>query len=158
MECFGTRGMSETVIFSKKITWCILSILWLCLMFFLSHQNGPDTFNTSHGFTVWLAQVLGTDVELTHGVVRKIAHVGLYFVLVLLLCGWQALSGRKLWIALALAIVFSVIDEGTKPLVVGRHCDVEDILLNDVGAVLGYVVAIVVRMDKWLVGNRRAVH
>ena len=142
--------MSETVIFSKKITWCILSILWLCLMFFLSHQNGPDTFNTSHGFTVWLAQVLGTDVELTHGVVRKIAHVGLYFVLVLLLCGWQALSGRKLWIALALAIVFSVIDEGTKPLVVGRHCDIEDILLNDVGAVLGYVTARYIKLDEIL--------
>ncbi len=68
------------------------------------------------------------------------------------------MSGRKLWIALVLAVVFSVIDEGTKPLVVGRHCDIEDILLNDVGAVLGYVVAIVVRMDKWLAGNRRAVH
>ena len=137
-----------------KNNWFILSLLWVGLMFFLSHQNGPDTFNTSHGFTVWLAQLLGTDVELTHGVVRKIAHVGLYFVLVLLLCGWQALSGRKLWIALALAVVFSVIDEGTKPLVVGRHCDIEDILLNDVGAVLGYVVAIVVRMDRRLAGNR----
>ena len=54
LEYFGERVMSEIMIFSKKITWCILSILWLCLMFFLSHQNGPDTFNTSHGFTVWL--------------------------------------------------------------------------------------------------------
>ena len=142
--------MSENVIFSKKIFWCILSILWLCLMFFLSHQNGPDTFNTSHGFTVWLAQLLGTDVELTHGVVRKIAHVGLYFVLVLLLCGWQALSGRKLWIAIVLAVVFSVIDEGTKPLVVGRHCDIEDILLNDVGTVLGYVAARYIKLDEIL--------
>ena len=119
-------------------------------MFFLSHQNGPDTFNTSHGFTVWLAQLLGTDVELTHGVVRKIAHVGLSFVLVLLLCGWQALSGRKLWIALVLAVVFSVIDEGTKPLVVGRHCDIEDILLNDVGTVLGYVAARYIKLDEIL--------
>ena len=51
------------------------------------------------------------------------------------------MAGRKLWVALVLAIVFSVFDEGTKPLVVGRHCDVEDILINDVGAVLGYVVA-----------------
>ena len=68
------------------------------------------------------------------------------------------MSGRKLWIALVLAVVFSVIDEGSKPLVVGRYCDIEDILLNDVGAALGYVVAIVARMDKWLAGNRRAVH
>ena len=68
------------------------------------------------------------------------------------------MSERKLWIALALAVVFSVIDEGTKPLVVGRHCDIEDIMLNDVGAVLGYVVARVVRMDRRLAGNRRAVH
>ena len=103
---------------------------------------------------MWLAQVLGTDVELTHGVVRKIAHVGLYFVLVLLLCGWQALSGRKMWIALVLAVVFSVIDEGTKPLVVGRHCDIEDILLNDVGAVSGYVAAQIMKMGRRLDGNR----
>ena len=68
------------------------------------------------------------------------------------------MSGRKLWIALVLAVVFSVIDEGTKPLVVGRHCDVEDILLNDVGAVLGYVAAIVMRMDRRLAGNKRVVH
>ena len=103
---------------------------------------------------MWLAQVLGTDVELTHGVVRKIAHVGLYFVLVLLLCGWQALSGRKMWIALVLAVVFSVIDEGTKPLGVGRHCDIEDILLNDVGAVSGYVAAQIMKMGRRLDGNR----
>ena len=68
------------------------------------------------------------------------------------------MSGRKLWIALVLSVVFSVIDEGTKPLVAGRHCDIEDILLNDVGAVLGYVAAIVMRMDRRLAGNRRAVH
>ncbi|ORU01395.1 hypothetical protein D081_0214 [Anaerovibrio sp. JC8] len=119
-------------------------------MFFLSHQNGPDTFNTSHGFTAWLAQLLGVDTEFLHGIVRKAAHGVLYFVLVLLLCGWQILAGRKLWVALVLAVVFSVFDEGTKPLVAGRHCDIEDILLNDVGAVLGYVVARFIRMDSRL--------
>ena len=109
------------------------------MMFFLFHQNGSDTFNASHWFTVWLAQLLRTDVELIHGVVRKTAHIVLYFILAVLICSWQVLSGRKLWIAIVLAVVFSVIDEGTKPLVVGRHCDIEDILLNDVGAVLGYM-------------------
>ena len=54
--------------------------------------------------------------------------------------------------------MFSVFDEGTKPLVAGRHCDVEDILLNDVGAAFGYVVARVMKMDRRLAGNRRAVH
>ena len=57
--------------------------------------------------------------------------------------------------ALVLAIVFSVFDEGTKPLVVGRHCDVEDILINDVGAVLGYVVARVMKMDRRLIKNNK---
>ncbi|WP_027396239.1 VanZ family protein [Anaerovibrio lipolyticus] len=138
------------MLFKKKITWCVLTILWLGLMFFLSHQNGPDTFNTSHGFTVWLAKLLGVNVEWLHGVVRKTAHVVLYLVLVLMICGWQVLAGRKMWLALALAIVFSVIDEGTKPLVVGRHCDIEDILLNDMGAVLGYVIARFIKLDRRL--------
>ena len=53
-----------------------------------------------------------------------------------------------MWIALVLAVVFSVIDEGTKPLVVGRHCDIEDILLNDVGAALGYVAARYIKLDE----------
>ena len=60
------------------------------------------------------------------------------------------MSGRKLWVVLALAVVFSVIDEGTKPLVVGRYCDIEDILLNDVGAVLGYVAARFIKLDEIL--------
>ncbi len=122
---------------NKKI-WLLVSVLWIGLMFFLSHQNGPDTFNTSHGMTVYLANILGVDPEWLHGIVRKGAHVGLYFVLVLFLCGWQLSGGKKLWLALLLAVVFSLVDEGTKPMIPGRHCDVEDILLNDVGALLGY--------------------
>ena len=75
------------------------------------------------------------DPQWLHGLVRKAAHVVLYFILAVLLRGWQIQRGKAPWLALVMAVVFSLIDEGTKPLVVGRYCDIEDILLNDVGAV-----------------------
>lgn len=132
------------MIAKNRTIWCVATFLWLGIMFFLSHQDGTDTFNTSHGLTLYLSQLLNMDPQLLHGIVRKAAHLVLYFVLVMLLCGCQ-LGGRKRpWLALVLAIVFSIVDEATKPLIPGRHCDVEDILLNDVGVVLGYIVARVV--------------
>ena len=124
-----------------KNKWFILSLLWVGLMLYLSHQNGTDTFNTSHGFTVYLANLLHVDPQWLHGLVRKIAHVVLYFILAVLLRGCQMQWGKAPWRALVMAVVFSIIDEGTKPLIPGRHCDVEDILLNDVGAVLGYFLS-----------------
>ena len=125
----------------QNIIWGVSSLLWLGLMFFLSHQSGDDTFNTSHGFTQWLAALLGVETNWLHGIVRKAAHLILYMVLAFLLCGWQRQRKGRLWVALLVAVVFSFVDEGTKPLIPGRHCDVEDIALNDVGAVIGYVIA-----------------
>ena len=126
----------------NKNTWLLLSLLWVGVMFFLSHQNGTDTFNTSHGFTVYLANLFHVDPELLHTIVRKAAHLGLYFILTLFLYGYQVLRGKAGWLALVAAVIFSVLDEGTKPFIPGRHCDGEDILLNDVGAVLGYISAL----------------
>lgn len=87
---------------------------------------------------------------MSNGVVRKKVHVGLYLIFAMLFCSWQVLSERKMWIALVLSVAFSVIDGEIKPLVVGRHYDIEDILLNDVGAALGYVVARFIKLDKIL--------
>ena len=124
-----------------KNKWLILSLLWVGLMLYLSHQNGTDTFNTSNGFSVYLANMLHVDPQLFHGLVRKAAHLVLYFILAVLLRGWQIQRGKAPWPALVMAVVFSILDEGTKPLIPGRHCDAEDILLNDVGAALGYFIS-----------------
>lgn len=124
----------------KKQVYYLLVVLWLVLMLYLSHQNGSDTWNTSHGLTVYLSNLLGLDAQWLHGVIRKLAHVGLYLILELLIVLAAVKSGAKkpwLWALLPLAV--SLLDEGTKPLIPGRHCDLEDILLNDVGAAIGWI-------------------
>ena len=128
----------------KKNIWLIAALLWVGGMFYLSHQNGTDTFNTSHGMTVYLANLLGVDAQWLHGIIRKAAHLVLYFVFAVLLVGSRREKNKTIWPAVVLALVFSLLDEGTKPLIPGRHCDVEDILLNDLGAVMGYIAALLI--------------
>lgn len=125
----------------ERISYFVPMVLWLLIMLYLSHQNGTDTWNTSHGMTVYLSSLLGIDPQWLHSIVRKLAHLVLYFVLELFTVFAAVKSGVKYplkWTFLPIAV--SLLDEGTKPLVPGRHCDAEDILLNDLGVVIGCIV------------------
>ena len=94
----------------------------------------------------WLTLFAGTHVPPVAVPVTtlgdKTEHFIAYGVLGLLLVSWLRLTGRPatrraaVWIALALAISYAAVDELTQPLV-GRACDVRDMLADAVGAAIG---------------------
>lgn len=115
------------------------TIIWFMLMMFLSHQPGPDTARTSSGISLFIANLLSMDHHEVHGFIRHAAHVGLYMVLAISMGTLLRYRGCSWLTVLGVLVAIAVLDEATKPLVAGRHCDIEDIGLNCVGNLMGLV-------------------
>jgi len=86
------------------------------------------------------------DVDLDF-VVRKLGHMGVFGILVLLL--WRALglttTLRPPWAwALALTVLYAISDELHQGTVVGRHPDVTDVGIDSLGAILFVLAASIV--------------
>lgn len=127
--------MEKNNISKKQV---IFTIAWLTLMMFLSHQPGPDTAKTSGWLAVMIADFLSLDEMIIHNVIRHSAHAVLYMVLTISSILVFSKTKIKMYYVLALLLMISLLDEGTKPFIVGRHCDIEDIALNDLGVIIGY--------------------
>ena len=110
--------------------WKIAAFVWLGIEVWLSHENGEKSGEES----AWLARRTG----IKEGLLRQSAHFTLFAVLGLL-------TGFGFgWYGVVAVIVWSIVDEVTKPLIPGRHCSAVDILLNLAGVVLGILVWLVV--------------
>lgn len=86
------------------------TVIWLCIMTWLSHQNGEKTVETSGWFVEEIGRILGSvDEEKVNARLRKAAHVVVFAVLTVLgfltlfFCS-VGLSGY--W----LCFVFSIVD------------------------------------------------
>ena len=109
----------------------ILVIIWMGLIFLLSHQP-----NLKSGLVSWLDLIL-----------RKIAHVVEYGVLTWLLI--RALSSAKekkiskktLIIAGVIAILYAISDEYHQTFILGREGAIRDVMVDGVG-ILGMAVSI----------------
>lgn len=112
----------------RKLFWFI--VIWFVLMMFLSHQPGPDTAKTSGGISLFIANLLSMDPHEVHGFIRHAAHIGLYIVLATSMGVLLRHRGYRWLTVLGVLVAIAVLDEATKPLVAGRHCDIEDILLH----------------------------
>ncbi len=107
-------------------------------MTYLSHQNGAETAETSLRLAVFLGN------EGLNGWLRRAAHVALFLVLGILVS--LTLKAWELdWRIVLLVLAWAVVDEATKPLVDGRHFQIIDVGLNEVGAVIGVVIGAVIR-------------
>jgi VanZ family protein len=82
---------------------------------------------------------LASRTGIKEGLLRRATHFTLFAVLGLL-------TGFGFgWYGIVAVIVWSIVDEVTKPLIPGRHCSAVDILLNLAGVVLGILVWLWVR-------------
>ena len=122
--------------------YLILTILWFVFMTYLSHQDGEHTGRTSRELAEKLS-FLDTDVNVLNGKLRRLAHIVVFAVLMILLGMTLRIGGMPLrW--LLTVVVWSYVDEATKPLIQGRHFSWFDVGLNLLGTVIGGAVVAVV--------------
>lgn len=147
------------------ILW-LLTILWIFFIFTLSSQNGPQTAQTSGGIAKDVAEIIyqkptEPQVNKVHFNIRKLAHVGLFFVLGVLsfsasgtTFGWEK---KRKYIAMSVAslitLCYGFFDEWHKQFIGGRHFQLDEAVLNMVSGVVGVnvtvaAVAIIIRTIK----------
>ncbi|HZK34799.1 MAG TPA: VanZ family protein, partial [Bacillota bacterium] len=86
------------------------------------------------------------DEGLLHTLVRKAAHLSLYFVLGTLtyIGGWFNIRStcKTIIMTLAVSIGYAFIDEFHQYFVPGRSCELRDVLIDSAGALIGTLVCL----------------
>ena len=133
----------------RKALCYLPSILWLGIIFFLSGQTGEQTTSLSLSIAQWLMRFFpGASETGLHMWLRKLAHIGVYFVEGALL--FPALrrtlrgAGKGFLTTLVLCALIAAVDEAHKALIPGRHCSWDEAGLNVLGAFLGAGTALIV--------------
>lgn len=130
----------------KLLKWFVL-VIWCGVIFFLSHQTGQESGNTSE-LVKKLFMLIGIDVNSILGgmatlIIRKGAHFTEYFILCLLT--YNALGSgksfkRRLTGALMFTVFYAVTDEIHQYFIPGRECALKDVLIDSAGGLLAGII------------------
>ncbi len=133
-----------------------LAILWMGLIFYMSHQNGGNSSRLSIVITEDLIKALGWitgkevfDFFTFHFLTRKASHFLAYLVLGVLV--YRCLpkpSLKNALLTLALVTLYAATDEYHQTFVIGRSGEARDILLDTSGAFLGVFLYYVFRKKR----------
>ena len=127
----------------KKIISIVLLICWCLLIFYFSEQNGGISGLSSSKVIDLINKILKINLynfKYSVFIVRKIAHMFLYFVLYILsLNCFKNLNIKKYnLISIIFCLIYSISDEVHQLFVIGRTFKVLDILIDMFGAMIGY--------------------
>ena len=131
----------------RVISW-LLVILWMGVIFYLSHQQAVESNSLSTGITERIVAIIervafGIEVDLVHfnHLIRKSAHFFAYLVLGILVSNAlnsHGYAGFKLfWVAMGICVLYAISDEVHQLFVPGRAGQVRDVLIDSAGAVVG---------------------
>ncbi len=151
----------------RRIVSFIAVIVWMSLLFFLSHQPATESGALSKGITQmvvsfleWIFPSLEVNIEFFHSFVRKAAHFMGYFVLGLLVIHAVNRTGvrkdRRMLIALLICVAYAIFDEIHQLFVPGRAGQVADVIIDSTGALAGILTYIAFsRLRKRNTGENR---
>ena len=119
-----------------------LTTISFIILFYLSHQNGEDTHETSFNLTNYLS-FLSSDTETLHSNLRRYAHIILFAIFSFL----YTLTFHNFhypYYFLVFPLLYTWADEATKVFIPGRHFSWFDVGLNLIGVVIGVLLGFAV--------------
>lgn len=131
----------------KVISW-LLVILWMALIFYLSHQPATESNSLSTGITeriVFIIERVTSDIDFDvsnfNHIIRKNAHFFAYLILGILVYNALKNNGikgsKRFLIALAICILYAISDEVHQLFIPGRAGQVKDVIIDSAGATVG---------------------
>jgi VanZ family protein len=131
----------------KALPW-LLVLLWMALIFYLSHQPATKSNGLSKGATeiiVETVEKVAPKVDINKSsfnhIIRKNAHFFTYLALGILVANGLRSSGvvgyRSIGLALLICVLYAVSDEVHQLFVTGRGGQVKDVIIDSAGAVVG---------------------
>ena len=136
----------------KKVFKLMLLILWMILIFCFSNQKADDSSKLSDGVIVRIASVF-VKGDLTKNkkdelidkytfIIRKAAHFSIYLILGILSINLLSSFDIKRIIAFSglICFIYACTDEFHQLFVIGRSCEVRDILIDTLGSLTGILI------------------
>lgn len=126
----------------QKKRWTLILLLsWMLLIFLLSHQTGNTSASTSSHLVDLLKNILHLDrylsLDTLHFLVRKAAHMSLYFVLTLLTylhLSYRSLPYRKhIFLTWTISILYACSDEIHQLFITARAGSIIDVGIDSLG-------------------------
>lgn len=120
----------------KKIVKIILLILWMIVIFILSNQNGSESTSLSEGFTnITICNFINNcNPEVYSFIVRKMAHIILYFILGIFSVINFKNDKNGLINAIILCIIYAFFDEIHQMFINNRSGEVRDIIIDSISS------------------------
>ncbi|KOF09946.1 hypothetical protein AC739_12575 [Planococcus glaciei] len=126
-------------------------ILWMALIFSLSHQPASESSEMSSGITKFVIEaaqqvmpVTEADFDVLEHIVRKNAHFFIYLVLGVLVVRAFTKSGvhisKAIGSAIATCLLYAMSDEFHQLFIDGRSGEFRDVLIDSSGASLGIIL------------------
>ena len=139
----------------KVFSWTLV-ILWMALIFYMSHQPATKSSELSSGITVIISDIIQkvvTDIKLNQDslshIIRKSAHFLEYMVLGVLvvnsLLDTDKTKSRLIFLAILMCILYAISDEIHQIFVPGRSGQVSDVLIDSLGGLAGVLGMSVIR-------------
>ncbi len=135
----------------KIIFSWLLVILWMLLIFYLSHQPVEKSNSLSKDITKVIIETVEKiapnkefNLSRLNHIVRKNAHFLAYLVLgVLLLHGLKKnkiIGNKAILIAISISVIFAISDEVHQLFVPGRGGQIKDVIIDSAGALVGIII------------------
>ncbi len=120
----------------KKIVKILLLILWMIVIFILSNQNGSESTSLSEGFTnITICNFINNcNPEVYSFIVRKLAHIILYFILGIFSVINFKNDKNGLINAIILCIIYAFFDEIHQMFINNRSGEVRDIIIDSISS------------------------
>lgn len=124
----------------KKILSLIFLILWCLLIFYFSNQPGSVSSHSS-GLIVKMVRIIipTGNIELLTFIIRKLAHMFLYFMLTILTYNcFKQFNFKKKYLIILFCFLYAISDEIHQLFIVNRSCELRDVLIDMIGVLIGY--------------------
>lgn len=130
----------------KKYKYFIPAILLMVIIFFMSHQPGNDSMQTSNFIVDLLKHIFSlpnTYEDILSTIVRKGAHMSEYALLAILLFYgfYNTFKNRPIFqLTFFTTFLYACTDEFHQLFIVGRSGQISDVLVDSGGALIGLFI------------------
>ncbi|MBU5467322.1 VanZ family protein [Virgibacillus sp. MSJ-26] len=155
--------MSKTTNHVKFASW-IAVILWMALIFYLSHQPSSVSSGLSSGLLMSILNRVegiipfeGLDMGTLHHLFRKSAHFIAYLILGML-C-FNALKKsyphavKSATLAFLICVLYAISDETHQLFIPGRSGEVRDVFIDSLGSITGISIYYMIAQLKKIVSS-----
>lgn len=131
----------------KRIILCLLLVIWVLILLFLTFQSGEKSVSESHKISMLIMKIF--KIKPTMANVLKVTKISRMFARVVLFMGFglgfrivfSLFKNVPMWKANALCVVLDGIvsfeTEWLKVFVQGRHCTYAEMLISFIAAIIG---------------------